>query len=73
MSYTPFAKMTAQLAEKPGVSNPAGLAASIAAKKYGRPALEQAAAKGTSLKGKPKKGKHSAALSKFMAQHHGAK
>lgn len=56
MSYTPFKQMEAKLAQRPGVTDPAGLAASIAAKKYGRDAVQKAAAHGTSLRhAKPKK------------------
>lgn len=53
MSYTSFGKMKAELARKPGVSDPGGLAASIARRKYGSRAVEHAAATGTSLRGKP--------------------
>lgn len=71
--YEPFKQMTADLADKPGVTNPAGLSAFIAAKKYGRPALQQAAATGHSLRhAKPlhKKGKHHAQIARFVKRHH---
>lgn len=51
-SYTPFRKMKAELAGKPGVTNPAGLAAHLARRKYGDKAVQRAASSGTSLRGK---------------------
>jgi hypothetical protein len=64
MSYTPFKKMEAKLASRPGVTDPAALAATIARRKYGAKAVAHASATGTSLKGK-----HHAALSKFVKKH----
>ena len=60
MSYTPFKEMEAKLAARPGVTDPAALAASIARKKYGNKAVQHAAATGHSLrhaKPKPKRKK----------------
>lgn len=54
MSYTSFSKMKAELADKPGVTNPGGLAATLARRKYGSKAVQHAAS-GTSLRGKPTK------------------
>ena len=51
MSYTPFKQMEAKLAHRPGVSDPAGLAAFIARRKYGNKAVQHAAASGKSLRG----------------------
>lgn len=51
MSYTPFKKMTKKLAARPGVYDPAGLSAYLARKKYGKQAVQRAAAHGSSLKG----------------------
>jgi hypothetical protein len=51
VSYLGFNKLKSQLASKPGVTNPAALAASIGAKKYGAQAMSKAASTGTSLKG----------------------
>ena len=41
-----FAKMVNELSGKPGIYDPAGLAASIGAKKYGKKRMAQFAAKG---------------------------
>lgn len=41
-----FAALTEQLAARPGVTDPAALAASIGRKKYGKPRFQQLAAKG---------------------------
>lgn len=72
MGYVGFNQLKSQLAHRPGVTNPGALAASIGRKKYGKKAMGQAAAKGTSLKGhKPKhpsaKDRH-AALAHYMRQ-----
>lgn len=70
MSYTPFKQMEAKLANRPGVTNPAALSAFIAKKKYGKEAVQHAAATGTSLRGHKKKGKHHAQIEKFVKRHH---
>ena len=41
-----FAKLKAQLASKPGITNPGGLAAAIGRKKYGAAKMASFAAKG---------------------------
>lgn len=51
MAYTGFNKLKGELAAEPGVKNPAGLAASIGRKKYGKKAMAKGAATGHSLKG----------------------
>jgi hypothetical protein len=51
-TYVGFLKLKRELASKPGVTNPAGLAASIGVKKYGRKAMQQHAAKGESFRPK---------------------
>lgn len=51
MSYMPFDKMKAELAQRPGVTNPAGLAATLANRKYGEKAVQHAAKTGHSLRG----------------------
>ena len=43
-----FSALTQQLASKPGVTNPAALAASIGRKKYGKKKFAQLGAKGRS-------------------------
>ena len=53
--YVGFAKLSGELSKKKGVSDPAGLAAFIGAKKYGRGAMQSAAKSGKSLRGAPTK------------------
>jgi hypothetical protein len=48
-TYVGFLKLKRELASKPGVTNPAGLAASIGRKKYGAKNYGAAAAKGKKL------------------------
>jgi hypothetical protein len=71
VSYTPFKKMEAKLAHRPGVTNPAGLAAAIARSKYGNKAVQQAAASGSSLRGHKviRHGKRHKMLSQFAKRH----
>jgi hypothetical protein len=45
-----FDQLAAQLAKRPGVSNPRGLAAVIGRRKYGKRTMAQAAARGVSAK-----------------------
>jgi hypothetical protein len=45
-TYVGFLKLKRELASKPGVTNPAGLAASIGRKKYGAKKFDAAASKG---------------------------
>ena len=73
MSYVPFKTMEKKLAGKPGVTNPAGLAAFIARRKYGNAQLEEAAKGHHSLRNaKPlKKGKHHAQIARFVKRHQG--
>lgn len=68
MAYVGFNKLQGQLAQKPGVTDPAALAASIGRKKYGKKAMGKAASSGHSLKGQDKRGQMIAA---FMKQGHG--
>lgn len=71
MSYVGFDKLKGELAQRPGVKNPAALAAYIGAKKYGAGAMHKAAGKGTSLRGhKPVNAKRHAMIERF-AKHHG--
>lgn len=71
MTYTGFDKLKGELAKRPGVTNAGGLAASIGASKYGRNAMQHAAASGKSLRGKPtKKTKRHQAIQRFV-RHHG--
>lgn len=73
MSYTPFKTMEKKLAGKPGVTDPAGLAAFIARRAYGNKALETAAKNHTSLRGHKKlhKGKHHKQIAAFVARNKG--
>ena len=48
-TYVGFLKLKRQLASKPGVNDPAALAASIGNRKYGRTAMRQHAAAGKSF------------------------
>lgn len=50
-SYIGFDQLKSQLAHRPGVTNPAGLAAAVGRRKYGAPAMRHAAKTGHSLKG----------------------
>lgn len=43
-----FAKLTGELSKKPGIYNPAGLAAAIGRKKYGSKKMESMSKKGRS-------------------------
>jgi hypothetical protein len=70
MSYTPFKVMEKKLAAKPGVTNPSGLAAYIARKKYGNAQLEAAAKGHHSLRHAKPKGKHHAQIARFVKRHH---
>ena len=74
ISYTPFKQMEAKLADKPGVTNPGGLAAFLARRKYGNAKLETAAKTGHSLRNaKPiKKGKHHKQIAAFVKRNQGA-
>lgn len=67
MSYTSFKAMEHKLAGRPGVTNPAGLAATIARNKYGAKAVEHAAKTGTSLRGTPTK-RHGL-IKEFVKRH----
>jgi len=49
MAYVGFEKLRGQLAKKPGVSNPGGLAAFIGRKKYGAGKFNKAAAAGKKM------------------------
>jgi hypothetical protein len=73
MSYTPFAQMKAELAKKPGVTNPGGLAAYIGRRKFGAAKFDKAAATGHSLRNaKPlKKGKHHKQIAAFVNRNGG--
>jgi hypothetical protein len=57
MAYEGFTKLKSQLAHRPGVQNPGGLAAVIGREKYGAGAMRHAAKTGHSLKGHPTKRK----------------
>jgi hypothetical protein len=70
MAYRTFDQMKSELAGKPGVTNPAGLAAFIGRKKYGKGQFDHAAATGHSLRHAKKKGKHHAQIAKFVKRHH---
>ncbi len=48
--YIGFDKLKGELANKPGVTNPGGLAAVIGARKYGAKKMHKAAAGGYSLR-----------------------
>lgn len=50
MAYLGFDKLKNELADKPGVKNPAALATYIGEKKYGKKAFQKGAQNGTSLK-----------------------
>lgn len=56
-----FSALTAELAQKPGVTNAAGLAAVIGRGKYGAKGMAEKAAVG-----RKKKGKHHAAISAMV-------
>jgi hypothetical protein len=73
VSYTPFREMEAKLAKRPGVTNPAGLARFIGARKYGAAKFNHAAATGHSLRhAKPlKKGKHHKQIAAFVNRNQG--
>lgn len=61
MSYVGFKKLEGKIAASGKVRNPAAVAASIGAKKYGRKKFQAAAAKGKKMKGvKPLKKKSGA-------------
>lgn len=49
MAYVGFGKLKGELAHKKGVTNPAGLAASIGRKKYGKKKFQKGAAKGETM------------------------
>lgn len=51
MAYMGFQKLEGKLANEPGVTNPAALAASIGNKKYGKKAMQKGAKEHHSLKG----------------------
>lgn len=74
MSYQSFQSMESKMAGRPGVTNPAGLAAYIARRKYGNKALEQHAKSGTSMrnvkplkKGKGKKSARHQAIDRYLS------
>ena len=69
MSYVGFQRLKGQLAQRPGVTNPGGLAAAIGRAKYGAGAMRKAAASGTSLRGKPTKRRQM--IKRFVRHHHG--
>jgi hypothetical protein len=72
MAYVGFEKLKGQLAGRPGVTNPGGLARAIGERKYGKQAFQQAAARGTSLRGhRPKKTARHQAIQRFVRHHHG--
>lgn len=48
-NYIGFDKLKAKLSKEKGITNPGGLAATIARKKYGSKAVAEHAAKGTSM------------------------
>jgi hypothetical protein len=57
MAYEGFDKLKNQLAHRPGVTDPAALAAVIGRRKYGKAKMAKAAKTGTSLRNaKPKRG-----------------
>ena len=49
MAYEGFQKLKGELAAKPGIKNPGGLAASIGRKKFGKRTFQKAAASGRKL------------------------
>ena len=49
--YVGFNKLKGKLAHRPGVTNPAGLAAAIGRKKYSAKKFNKAAAQGKKMKG----------------------
>lgn len=51
MAYLGFKALEGKLAGRPGVTNPAALSAVIGANKYGKGAMQKAAASGQSLRG----------------------
>jgi hypothetical protein len=56
MAYVGFGKLKAMIAKKGGAKDAGAIAASVARKKYGDKAVQEHAAKGTSMKNtKPKK------------------
>lgn len=55
-----FNKLAAQLAQRPGVTNPRGLAYAIGARKYGKAEMQRRAAKG----------RHKHALARAAAGRH---
>jgi hypothetical protein len=71
MPYVGFDKLKAELAQRPGVTNPAALASAIGAKKYGSKAMHHAAATGTSLRGhkKHKPGKRHHMIAQFVKRN----
>jgi hypothetical protein len=50
--YTGFDRLKGEMAKRPGVKDPAGLAAVIGAKKYGKRRFQQHAARGESFRPK---------------------
>lgn len=48
--YVGFSKLKGELAQRPGVTDPGGLAAFIGKKKYGKKRMQQHAASGTSMR-----------------------
>jgi hypothetical protein len=48
--YVGFDRLKGELAKRPGVTNPAALAASIGKKKYGKKRMQQHAARGESFR-----------------------
>jgi hypothetical protein len=72
MAYVGFNKLKGQLAQRPGVTIPGGLAAYIGERKFGAKAMRQAASKGASLRGhRPKKTARHQAIQRFVKHHHG--
>lgn len=68
MTYVGFDRLKGQLAQRPGVTNPAGIAATVGRRKYGAKAMQHAAATGHSLKGH-KRDKRGQMIDQFLSGH----